>query len=83
MKTTTFNYMVTSNDRNGNPRRLFLAVTTDSEQPHEVCVEAIDEGYEGGAALDRVYPHALHAATIGISAREYRDLLNHFPLMSF
>lgn len=82
MLTTTYIHMNTDNDRNGNPRRLFLAVTIDGDQPDMVKTEAINEGYEGKAALFRVHPDARYITAIEISVSEYRRLLQRYPVIS-
>lgn len=82
MMTTTYIHMNANCDVNGNPRRLFLAVTTDSEYPDMVKTEAIDEGYEGEQALLRVHPGARYVTAIEISVSEYHRMLQRYPPVS-
>ena len=57
------------NDRNGNPRRVFVVFDSDGD-----IVDAIDEGYEGDDALRKLgYPTSY--STFKTTPAEYRDLL--------
>lgn len=80
MMTTTYIHMNANNDKNGNPRRLFLATTTNSEyHPTLLRIEAIDEGYEGIHAVMVRHPGALYVTVIEISVSEYHRLLQRYP----
>jgi hypothetical protein len=77
MRTTVYLHLEADNDRNGNPRRLFYCITTNTDHPGMVMIEAIDEGYEGEEPLKRAYPTAEYAGAVTIPAAEYRRLLSH------
>src|SRR5689334_5837370 len=61
-------HLCTTNDRNGNPRRLFAIV--DGYQVYDV----LEEGYEGEAPLQRNYPDQWRAGAVRIevSVTEYK-----------
>jgi hypothetical protein len=64
-----------NNDVNGNPRRCFVVLDDRSR-----FVEAIDEGYEGMAALYSKYPQFgpggdCFAQAIDVGVGEYRRML--------
>lgn len=61
------------NDRNGNPRRLYL-VTTKHQSGH-ATVKAIDEEYLGIAALHNQFPNCEVVADIDTTPTEYKRLL--------
>ena len=58
------------NDRNGNPRRIYLVLDEDAR-----VVNALDESYRGRDALDSVYVGCPVSAELEITPREYRALL--------
>lgn len=61
------------NDRNGNPRRLFLVVDAGAN-----VLAAVDEGFEGSAALERAgYKNLPTTDQISTTPSEYRELLRH------
>jgi hypothetical protein len=55
----------------GNPRRLFLVIDPDTAQ----AVDAVDEGYEGRAAVQREYPGIKEGPRLATTPAEYRALL--------
>ena len=65
--------LAASNDRNGNPRRLFLIVDTDGN-----IVEAIDEGYNGTSAYELKYPDAKLVTWMNVPVSEYNTYLKEF-----
>lgn len=59
------------NDKNGNPRRVYVAIRTDG-----VIVGAWDEGYRGAGAVPTEYhSKAVAAPVFMITPKEYRDCL--------
>lgn len=60
------------NDRNGNPRRVFVVLNEEN------VVEAIDEGYGGDSELMAKYPGINVVFYAEISPREYRSLLKDY-----
>lgn len=64
----------TDNDRNGNPRRLYLVVAEDGS------VVAYNEGYYGHQAVPAAYRRdAVPLPSIDVTPSEYRRLLKTFP----
>ena len=67
------------NDRNGNPRRLFLVVSTKDGN----LVGVHDEGYKGRDCVPTEYREAARMAyTVDIGASEYKEWLKrgaHLP----
>ncbi len=62
------------NDRNGNPRRVYVLIGSDG------CVKrAIDEGYAGRGALDGVVGRDVIIQEFDTTPTEYRRLLRAFP----
>jgi hypothetical protein len=61
------------NDRNGNPRRLFLILNEKA-----TIVRAIDEGYEGTQALVPEFASVPVSQQIPTTYKEYRYLLKQF-----
>jgi hypothetical protein len=61
------------NDRNGNPRRVFVVIKEDG-----AIHEAIDEGYDGKAILFRRYPEIAYPCEFKTTPGEYRELLRDF-----
>jgi hypothetical protein len=82
----TVTHLCANNDVNGNPRRVY--VVTDHEG---AFVEALDEGYEGEAAVYNRWPYFQHRAAerLGVERRyvqrydvepaEYRRQLRREP----
>jgi len=68
------NKLNAGNDRNGNPRRVFVVVGE-----HGGILEVIDEGYSGDAPLAKKYPMInLCIVEFSTTPKEYRWLLNNF-----
>lgn len=70
-------HLRSTNDRNGNPRRLFLVTALD---PISGCSmsAAVDEGYMGRRAADPLTARLgfpTHLPTLDIPPSEYRDTL--------
>lgn len=62
------------NDRNGNRRRCWIVFDGDGN-----TIAAVDEGYEGTAALRRHYPNARELGRrIPTTATYYRKMLRDF-----
>jgi len=60
------------NDRNGNPRRVYVGLGADSE-----IVLVWDEGYQGHHAVpEQLRAMASNAPTFDTSPREYKTLLS-------
>jgi hypothetical protein len=62
------------NDKNGNPRRLFVVYNTYSG----AIVETIDEGYGGTRSLTSKYPDIICSSRIETTPKEYKDLKSYF-----
>ena len=64
------NYIRTTNDVNGNPRRAF--VVYDVQGRH---IETIDEGFRGTGELDEKYPNHVILMTVEVPVKEYKRFL--------
>ncbi|MMZ46561.1 hypothetical protein D1872_81790 [compost metagenome] len=64
----------TKNDKNGNPRRLYIVTAIDPQNLHHggERLDIIEEGYEGLAALRNKYPSALLTQEIEVAPSEYK-----------
>jgi hypothetical protein len=73
---TVLQRVVAPNDRNGNPRRLYLV--TDLEHWSTI---AYDEGYEGVGCVPnyKELGPIYYLPTVEVSAREYHRLLREWP----
>ncbi len=82
LKQVLVQHICTTNDTNGNPRRLWLVITNEG-------TVALDEGYEGGnvyirylkehwSYLDCSVP--LHLPTIEVKPAEYKRLLKDYKV---
>jgi hypothetical protein len=61
-------HLSTTNDTNGNPRRLYVEVVDGD------FGAVVDEGYEGVAVAHRAgMPRTYHPVAISITPAEYRD----------
>ena len=60
------------NDRNGNPRRIFLVVGNTLNAGGGV-LHAIDEGYAGRGGLDKQYPDCAILCSVDVTAKEYNS----------
>jgi hypothetical protein len=58
------------NDRNGNPRRIFVVLDGDG-----CFIETIEEGYAGIGALREIYPSIPESPMFETTIHEYRALL--------
>lgn len=68
------------NDRNGNPRRLFLMCSQHGP------VVAVNEGYEGEGAMDQAFIDGRTTvgrlpvvSTINVTPTEYKRILKQYP----
>lgn len=69
-----FQHLCTHNDRNGNPRRLYVLVS-DGQR-----VAVWDEGYQGHHAVPGIWRDAAYnAERIDIPPKLYRELLRELP----
>jgi hypothetical protein len=72
---TTFWHYCATNDKNGNPRRVYVLADEDGTQ-----LAAWDEGYLGSDAVPGIWRRmAYEADRINVSARDYRRLLRTLP----
>ena len=65
------------NDKNGNPRRLYL-VTDTNNGAFTTRTQAFDEGYAGPGVIPghkRNVAHAIELPSVHVTAREYQRLL--------
>jgi len=70
-------HVTAPNDRNGNPRRLYLVTSASAES-----TVAIDEGYGGrqlALAHIRAPARVIDLPTVNVGAAEYRRLLRVLP----
>lgn len=67
------------NDRNGNPRRGWIILSTD-DNGYPGIVDFCDEGYEGSAAVTgKGYSRKLaDAPELAVTPGEYRDLMKRY-----
>ncbi len=66
--------IATSNDANGNPRRLFVAIENGD------VVQVVEEGYVGiSAAYAAGMPKGYYPITINVAPAEYRATKNSKP----
>ena len=64
------------NDRNGNPRRVYVAFALDDNH-FAIAVNAWDEGYEGWGAVPAQYrERAQRCLSISVPAAEYKRFLH-------
>jgi len=69
-----FQHLCTHNDRNGNPRRLYVLVF-DGER-----IAAWDEGYRGNLAVPGIWREAAYNAEhVDCTVTLYRDLKRTLP----
>lgn len=61
-------YMNAGNDRNGNPRRGWLVLDSDTGE----ALDYVDEGYLGPAALALAHPGAVSSPRIMVTPAERR-----------
>ena len=80
MPTYTIQHVKAPNDRNGNPRRLFLVTHLE-----EGKTGAFDEGYSGRHAVpDWLWNGmAYHLPHVNVSATEYHSLLKAWDAREF
>lgn len=72
--THVYLHLDAGNDRNGNPRRMFLVFETATGSP----VAAVDEGYSGDT-VSRLFPGAIKLGDrIPTTPNTHRDWLRHF-----
>lgn len=65
------------NDRNGNPRRLFLLVTVNKGEA--TVIDAINENYYGESAVSKAgYKNVPIIGRFDTTPSEYRDLLKRY-----
>jgi hypothetical protein len=60
-------YLCTTNDANGNPRRLFVII--DSATGH--TIDVMDEGYAGSSDVRAKYPNIHITRAFEITVNEY------------
>lgn len=75
-----YQHLRAPNDRNGNPRRLYVFYKTDEDgdtQGYASLVRVHDEGYAGRPL--HLLEGAIELPSVGISASEYRDWLGWAP----
>lgn len=72
-KTITYLRLKAPNDRNGNPRRVFLVYGVDK---YVNLVATVDEGYAGDAEVRKRWPNAKSMGDIEVSASTYREFRN-------
>lgn len=68
----------TTNDTNGNPRRLWIIneiVVDGIHAPHSNRVGIVEEGYRGNGALYEAFPNAITAEQINVSPSEYKQYI--------
>ncbi len=66
-------------DRNGNPRRGWAIVNSETGD----LVDFVDEGYRGWKALKLAYPDAIPGPEFPTTAGTYRDLKREAPSERF
>jgi hypothetical protein len=62
------------NDRNGNPRRVFVVVNTSG-----VVLSAHDEGYQGEKAVTQHYPGIAIVGQFDITPTDYKYFIKQYP----
>lgn len=73
MTPTMYQHLRADNDRNGNPRRLFLILTHDGG-----VADIIDEGYMGKGAMNAYPWHDMtELPSIDITTAEYRSMVRN------
>jgi hypothetical protein len=65
-----YQHLTAQNDRNGNPRRLYLVMDADGN-----IMDAIDEGYAG---CPRWLRDLIQLPSIEIQPKTYREMLRDF-----
>ena len=74
MESVFFQHCCTHNDRNGNPRRLYVLVVDGTR------VAAWDEGYSGSDAVPGLWRSKAHRAErVDITVGLYRELRRNLP----
>lgn len=66
--------LIAPNDRNGNPRRLFVIYAADTGEIQDV----FDEGYQGlGVVPQKIRSLSVELPSIPVSASVYKEFLSH------
>lgn len=63
--------LVAGHTPSGNPQRAWLVIDAATG----ASVDAIDEGYEGSAPLQKAYPDAVRGPDIAVTKTEYHEML--------
>jgi hypothetical protein len=72
---TTFWHYCATNDKNGNPRRVYVLANEDGTQ-----LAAWDEGYLGSDAVPGIWRrYAYEAARVSITVKDYNRILRSLP----
>jgi hypothetical protein len=74
-----YQILSTTNDRNGNPRRLTVVYAGPNEEYHGHMVEVIEHGYSG----DHTPEGAFQIPSVDITTKEYASTKDYAKTCSF